>query len=68
MCFVSTYENRKTKPVETVLRKVGWGRGKMMEGVNPTKIYFKQTCKYHNVSPAQLLYANKIIKKVRRIR
>jgi hypothetical protein len=34
-----------------------------MEGVNLTKIYFKQICKYHNVSPIQLLYANKIIKK-----
>jgi hypothetical protein len=35
----------------------------MMERVNPVKIYFKHTYTYHNISPVQLLYANKIIKK-----
>jgi hypothetical protein len=53
------------KPVEIVLRRRGGvrrrGRGRMTEGVNPTKIYYKHTCKHHNVFPVQLLYANKII-------
>jgi hypothetical protein len=44
------------KHFEIVLR-----RGRMMEGVNLTKIYSKHICKYHIVSPVQLLYANKII-------
>jgi hypothetical protein len=35
----------------------------MMEGVNPTKIYFKYICKHHNVAPVQLLNANKVINK-----
>jgi hypothetical protein len=30
-----------------------------MEGVNPTKIYLKNLCKYHNVPPVQLLHTNK---------
>jgi hypothetical protein len=34
-----------------------------MEEVNLTKIYCKHICKYHKVSPVQLLYANKIVKK-----
>jgi hypothetical protein len=29
-----------------------------MEGVNLTKIYCKHVCKYHSVSPLQLLYAS----------
>jgi hypothetical protein len=37
------------QPVEIVLR--GGGGGRTMEGVNLTKIYYKQICKYHNVSP-----------------
>jgi hypothetical protein len=59
MCFVSIYENRTRKPVEIVLRR-GWGTGRTMEGVNLTKIHCKHICKYHNVYPVQLLYANKI--------
>jgi hypothetical protein len=31
--------------------------------VNLIKIYCKHICKYHNVSPVQQLYANKIILK-----
>jgi hypothetical protein len=31
----------------------------MREGVNTTKIYFKLICKYHSVSPVQLLHAKK---------
>jgi hypothetical protein len=38
------------KPVEIVLRRGEKGRGRMMEGVNPVKIYFKHVCKYHNAS------------------
>jgi hypothetical protein len=37
------------KPVEIVLRS-GRGKGRMMEGINPTKIYFKHISKFHNVS------------------
>jgi hypothetical protein len=33
--FASTYENRRMKPVEIVLRNGEEGRGKVMEGVNP---------------------------------
>jgi hypothetical protein len=54
MYFVFMYENRRKKPVEIILR-----RGRMMEGVNLTKIYCKHICKYHNASPVQMLYANK---------
>jgi hypothetical protein len=43
------------KPVEIVLRRKG--KGENNGGVNPTKIYFIHICKYHNVSPVQLLYA-----------
>jgi hypothetical protein len=35
------------KPVEIVL---GGGKGEKMKGLNPTKVYFKHVCKYHNVS------------------
>jgi hypothetical protein len=38
------------------------GGGRIMQEANLIKIYFKHICKYHNVSPVQLLYANKIIK------
>jgi hypothetical protein len=43
------YENIRMKLVEIVLRR----REKEDEGIN-------LTCKYHNVSPAQLLHVNKI--------
>jgi hypothetical protein len=48
MYFVFIYENRRMKPLEIVLRK---GKKEEREGVNPTKLYFKHICKYHNVSP-----------------
>jgi hypothetical protein len=60
MYFVSIYENRRMKPVEIVLRREEEGRGRRMEGVNPTKIYCKHICKYHMYPPVQLSYANKI--------
>jgi hypothetical protein len=31
-CFVSTYENRRMKPVVIVLRRGGGGRGRRMKG------------------------------------
>jgi hypothetical protein len=31
MCFLFIYENRKMKPVEIVLRRREWGKGRMME-------------------------------------
>jgi hypothetical protein len=51
MCFVSTYENRRMKLVEIVLRRGGGRKRENDEGVHPTKIYFKHICKYHNASP-----------------
>jgi hypothetical protein len=48
------------KPVEIVLRKGEGERGRRMEGVNSTKIYFRHICKYPDVLYVQLLYANKI--------
>jgi hypothetical protein len=65
MYFVFVYENRRMKPVEIVLGRGGRERrgGRAMEGVNLTKIYCKHICKYHHVSPVQLLYANKNVKK-----
>jgi hypothetical protein len=56
-CFI--YENRKMKLVEIVLRREEGKTRRTMEGVNLIKIYCKHICKYHNVSPVQLLYANK---------
>jgi hypothetical protein len=50
MYFISIYGNRGMKPVEIVLR-MGGGKGRMMEGVNLTKIYCKHKCKYDNVPP-----------------
>jgi hypothetical protein len=60
MYFVSINENRRMKPIEIVPRSGGGRRGKMIEGMNPTKIYCKHICKYHNVF---LCTTNKIIKK-----
>jgi hypothetical protein len=37
--------------VEIVLRRGEGGRGRTMEGINPTKIYYKHIGKYHNVFP-----------------
>jgi hypothetical protein len=59
--FVFVYEKRRIKPVEIVLSG-GGERGITMEGVNLTKIYYKHICKYHSISPVQLLYANKKFK------
>jgi hypothetical protein len=61
MYFVSKYENRRMNSVGIVLRGEE-GQGRMMEGINPTMIYFKHICKYHSISPVQLLHANRIIK------
>jgi hypothetical protein len=41
MYSVSIYENRRMNPVENVIKKGKEGRGRMMERVNPTKMYFK---------------------------
>jgi hypothetical protein len=69
MYFVSIYENRRTKPVEIVLRR-GWRRSRRtMEGTKYMQPrYILNT--YVNItihSPVQLFYVNKIIKKVNRI-
>jgi hypothetical protein len=58
MYFVSTYENRKMKPVEIALRRVGERRGRMKEKVNVTKIYYKHICKFQMYPPAHFSYAN----------
>jgi hypothetical protein len=55
MSFVFIYGNRILKPIEIVLRRVGEKRGRMMEGVNLTKIYYKHICKYHNISPCRTI-------------
>jgi hypothetical protein len=46
MYFVFIYENRRMKPVESVLRREEEGKGRTMEGLNLTKIHCKQVCKY----------------------
>jgi hypothetical protein len=51
MYFLFIRENRRLKPVVIVIRKGHEGGGRTMEGVNVTKVYFKNICKYHNVSP-----------------
>jgi hypothetical protein len=38
-----------------------------MGGVNLIKIHFKQIYKCHNDSPAQLIYANKNVKRKRKM-
>jgi hypothetical protein len=57
------YEYTRMKPVEIVLGSAEEGRGRMMEGVNPTKIYCKHIWKYQMHPPVQRLYGNKIILK-----
>jgi hypothetical protein len=49
------------KPVEIILRRGEEGRKRAIKG-GESKIYCKHTCRYHNVSPVQLLYANKKFK------
>jgi hypothetical protein len=58
MYFAFMCEHRGMKPVEIVLRRGDEEGGRKMEGVNLTKIYCKHICKYHNVSPVQLVYVN----------
>jgi hypothetical protein len=48
-CILYPYENIRMKTVEIVLRRENRERGKVMEGVNSTKIYFKHKCKYNTV-------------------
>jgi hypothetical protein len=38
MYFIFIYENRKTKPVEIVVRREEEGKGRTMEGLNLIKI------------------------------
>jgi hypothetical protein len=47
-CISYSYESRRMKPDEIVLRR---GGGRIMEGVNITKIYCQHIYKYHSVSP-----------------
>jgi hypothetical protein len=46
MYFAPIYENRRMEPLEIVLRSGEGERGRMMEGVNPTKVYFEHIYKY----------------------
>jgi predicted DNA-binding antitoxin AbrB/MazE fold protein len=48
------YENGTMKPVEIVLISEGNGCGRMMEGVNLTKVHYKYVWKCHNETPVQL--------------
>jgi hypothetical protein len=51
--YVFIHENGKMRPVETIPGMGGGGIKEKMEGVNSTKIYCKNLCKCHNVSPVQ---------------
>jgi hypothetical protein len=59
---VNMVDEKRMKSVEIVLKMGDGGRGRMIRG--KSKIYCKHICKYHNVSPVQLLYANNILKKL----
>jgi hypothetical protein len=48
------------------IEQKGVRRGRTTEGVTPTKKDFKYICKYHYIFPIQLLYANKMIKKLKK--
>jgi hypothetical protein len=52
-CTLYTYkfENRTMKPVEIVPRSREGGCGRMIEGVNLIKTYYKHICKRHNEPP-----------------
>jgi hypothetical protein len=54
--FVFVYENKRMKLVEIVLERWSGVKREKMEGINLTKIYCKNLCKYQNVS----LYTNMI--------
>jgi hypothetical protein len=45
--FVSTHKTRRMKSIEIFLRRGEERRGRMMEGVDPRKIYCKHISKYH---------------------
>jgi hypothetical protein len=49
--FIFIYENKSRRPIEIVLRDREEGRGRMMEGINRTKMHCEHIGKYHNVSP-----------------
>jgi hypothetical protein len=51
MCFVSTYENRRMKPAEIVLRSRR-GKRERWRGVNPAKRYFKHIVNITMHTPA----------------
>jgi hypothetical protein len=53
-------ENRRMKTIVIVLRMGKGGKRENDGRVNPTKIHCKHICKYHNVSPMQLLYTRKL--------
>jgi hypothetical protein len=52
MCFESIYENKRMKSVEIVVKRKG--EKENIEG-SKSKIYFKHTFKYHNVSPCTII-------------
>jgi hypothetical protein len=51
MYFIYLYGIRKMKVVEIVLRREGGGWGRIMEGVNVTKVHCKHIWKCHNEIP-----------------
>jgi hypothetical protein len=56
MYFLSIYEIRRMKPVEMVARSsLGGERENDGRGEYPNKTYCMHICKYHNVTPVQLL-------------
>jgi hypothetical protein len=56
------YENRRTKPVEIVLRR-GHGERENDRG-DKSKIHFKHICKYHNVSPMLVNFGKQYLTKI----
>jgi hypothetical protein len=60
MYFIYLCENRTMKPFKIILRRGEEGWGKIMEGLNLIKVYFKHIWKCHNETPHILIiYANK---------
>jgi hypothetical protein len=50
MYFIYLHENKTMKLVEN-FSEGGKGLGRMMDGLNLTKVYCKHICKCHNGSP-----------------
>jgi hypothetical protein len=52
--FIYWYKNRIMKPVEIVFRKEEEVWGRMMMGLNITKVHYKHIWKCHNETPLHI--------------